>query len=370
MKARHLVAGISILVLGFFCAAANTDGFTNWNKYGWLGKPPAQAGTDLNNSGVADEQGNELESGKVYEMPKAMVYSLLSAESETAGKGITIRATVQPALAADKRVDYAMEFENANSTWARGKEVTDYLKLTQAADGSSQAQVVCSKAFGEPIIITAASRANPEITATCKVDYAQHVESVALYIGDVLLNPNGDTNVTVNIGSATAGRGGKIRLVKKVSETYTLADSITENVVFSNDITRENGGIAWSSSYGGKYGAGEGRTYSALYDPLSEEMYFDLRLFSDYGFRDYDARRQGTNYQEESEYWAEQTTEWIKNLYETETKGAIIWQVSVNVTGTYGTHYIESDIVWAGISGYDSVTGIELDKDHVILPNG
>ncbi len=92
----------------------------------------------------------------------------VSAQAESA---YTLTATITPSDATNKAVTYTAAFANPDSAWASGKNVSDYVTVTQASAGSLTATVSCLQAFGEQIIITVSSQDNYEVSATCTVDY-------------------------------------------------------------------------------------------------------------------------------------------------------------------------------------------------------
>ena len=130
---------------------------------------------------VVDGGGNAMVSGKTYAMPQRMVFAATAAETATASEGITLTATVSPETADNKAVDWSVAFVNQSSSWAKGKNVTDYVTVMPSSDGALTATVNCLKAFGEQIIITVTSRANPRATAECTLDYARRILDTALY---------------------------------------------------------------------------------------------------------------------------------------------------------------------------------------------
>ena len=93
----------------------------------------------------------------------------------------TLTATVLPADAADKTVTYTAAWQNANSTWASGKKVTDYVSVTQATAGALTATVTCQQAFGEPIVVTVTSNNNPDAKAIATLHYKQKILSYDIY---------------------------------------------------------------------------------------------------------------------------------------------------------------------------------------------
>ncbi|MBO5280303.1 MAG: hypothetical protein J6B55_03675 [Clostridia bacterium] len=88
----------------------------------------------------------------------------------------TLTATVLPADAADKTVTYTAAWSNANSTWATGKNVNDYVTVAQGTAGSLTATVTCQQAFGEPIVVTVTSNDNPDAKASATLHYKQKVQ--------------------------------------------------------------------------------------------------------------------------------------------------------------------------------------------------
>ena len=86
----------------------------------------------------------------------------VSAQAETA---YTLTATIVPDTATDTSVDWEVAFVNAESAWASGKNVTDYVTVAPTADGALTANVACLQAFGEQIVVTVISRDNPLATA-------------------------------------------------------------------------------------------------------------------------------------------------------------------------------------------------------------
>lgn len=107
--------------------------------------------------------------------------------AETVEIAKTLTATLSPAYAADKRVDYTAQWVNADSTWATGKTVSDYVTITQETDGALTALLTCKQAFGEQIKVTVSARSNPSAQATCTLDYAKRIKyaTVNLCVGSM-----------------------------------------------------------------------------------------------------------------------------------------------------------------------------------------
>jgi len=85
---------------------------------------------------------------------------------------VTVTATLTPSTAANQKVDWAVAWVNASSSWASGKTVTSYATVNPSSDGALTATVNCLQAFGEQIQVTVTSRDNIDVTANCSLDYA------------------------------------------------------------------------------------------------------------------------------------------------------------------------------------------------------
>ena len=101
----------------------------------------------------------------------------ISPQAETA---YTLTAAIEPESAADKTVDWSIAWENAESKWAKGKTVTDYVTVTPTSDGALTAISQCLQPFGEPMIITVRSRMNTEAAASCTVNFAARPSAFAI----------------------------------------------------------------------------------------------------------------------------------------------------------------------------------------------
>lgn len=121
-------------------------------------------------SPITDGEGNDLSGNKIYEMPQSMVFSAPALQAATNANEVTVTATVTPADAADKRLKWDIGFKNPNSTWASGKDVSDYVKITTMALYGPTVTVTYVEIFNEQIILTCSSYAYPNIKADCTID--------------------------------------------------------------------------------------------------------------------------------------------------------------------------------------------------------
>lgn len=101
--------------------------------------------------------------------------------SPIAETAYTLTATVNED-ATVKAVNWSVAWENASSEWATGKTVTDYVTLSNMGDLT--ATVSCLQAFGEAVIVSAASRDDPAVKATCQCDYRARVVGASMRFQD------------------------------------------------------------------------------------------------------------------------------------------------------------------------------------------
>lgn len=168
--------------------------------------------------------------------------SLMSARAATpaaqALESVTLTATVKPDNTAENTgVNWDIKWKNASSSWATGKSVTSYVTVTPSGDGYAESKTATLnnlQPFGEQIIVTATARDNPEVTASCNVDYAQKLTNVALKFGDVSVNLGGRTGVTLELNQNGTPKGGKANLTQSKDSVYTIADSFTVTYKLSN----------------------------------------------------------------------------------------------------------------------------------------
>lgn len=96
---------------------------------------------------------------------KLALSSVAYAASENGSVSKTITATVLPATASNKAVDWSVEWGATNST-----NVTDYVTVTPDSDGSTNATATCHQAFSGNIIVTVTTRESG-YSASCVVSF-------------------------------------------------------------------------------------------------------------------------------------------------------------------------------------------------------
>jgi len=278
-------------------------------------------------SGVADGNGRELVSGTSYVMPKSVVYTSTTSESRTASNGIILNVNVKPDNAADKRVDVTARWTNNQSVWATGKAVKDYVICTQSTDGGTEIKLKCLQPFGEQITLTATSRQNTDISATCTLDYAQRVTGVSVKIGESEVFGEEDVKVLFTVADRS-NSGGLVTANLMTDSVYTIKNRFTQTVILrGGGFTIETGGeqtypVTWRYN-------GENEM-----NPVGKSIYFDKRLFN---LLDYAPEISGLRQESLRGYTNEQLSNLLKDASFNGTNASTYFYVECNVTGTYGT---------------------------------
>lgn len=180
--------------------------FGVWNPLNW-GKQPAPAENGENNviDGNLVENGVKLLSRRL----KASEYAANGVSEDNTEAAYTLTVSRTPADSDVTDFTWTGAFANANSSWASGKTLSDYITVTPAKDNLS-AVVTCKQAFGEPVLVTVTYDFNAAITATRKFDYVKRVEGLTVTTAPEWCNANYDyedsliePDYTVNYGIGT-----------------------------------------------------------------------------------------------------------------------------------------------------------------------
>ena len=155
-KSVAIVFLVVLLAAAIFFGVV-TEGFTNWDASTWFGKDQEQ-GT------VVDGDGNEMEDGGSYQLPKAMVYTA-GARGAAPATSVQVTAVLEPADAMNQKVTWEIVFADPASEWANGKNVSDYVSIEETESLTNT--VTFKQAFGEQILITVTSQENAEAKDTC-----------------------------------------------------------------------------------------------------------------------------------------------------------------------------------------------------------
>ena len=233
--------GVGILVAALMVGSGAFGWFAN--EKGWIkGEeileelPEAEGSTSGMQVGEGEGNGISLMSAKIA-LEDYEEYGI----SELAESAVSITATITPAEADDKTVDWSIKWKNASSSWATGKTVTDYVTITPTSDGALTANAECKQAFGEQIVITCTSRMNSKATAEVTVDYVKKLEGTTLTLsqnsGGEVLTLSDSTTETWTWQSASDVESDIDNWAKQTVEyTDTFSIGTIENTVKSHSV--------------------------------------------------------------------------------------------------------------------------------------
>ncbi len=231
-KSVAIVFLVVLLAAAIFFGVV-TEGFTNWDASTWFGKDQEQ-GT------VVDGDGNEMEDGGSYQLPKAIVYTA-GARGAAPATSVQVTAVLEPADAMNQKVTWEIVFADPASEWANGKNVSDYVSIEETESLTNT--VTFKQAFGEQILITVTSQENAEAKDTCTVDCAAKLESTYVTFA-AASGVSGDVAVELNATSGTSSAWAMFKyfdteeikaaqLTHNTTDVYTIEDSYTTIVTIA-----------------------------------------------------------------------------------------------------------------------------------------
>ena len=249
-----------------------------------------------------------------------------------------LTATITPENATNKAVDWTIAFVNAESEWATGKTVTDYVTVTPTADGALTANVECLQAFGEQVRVTVTSRDNTAVKANATVDYTEKLSAVKATFGSTVLS-NG---MTKSFDLDASGQPAEAWKFDYTTSVHTIADEYTTTV----KISFADGVSALESAVGVAFTwAGETITSGM---PSFDKTFFDKVFVTEGGAVSANA---------------EQYNKLVSAL----SSGVALFEVEVSATGTYGnkTDTYTINVTSDGLN--IRVEGIELGDTSIIF---
>lgn len=349
-----ILAVLLVLVIAGTAALVGvlSDGFKNWDKFKSDEEQTEQTEETANGGTIIGE--SEGENVKVKSMRIAPEDYAAYGVSPMAETAYTLTATVLPDNEAENTgIDWSVAWANAESEWASGKTVTDYVTITPQGDTaalSKKATVECLQEFAEQIIITATSVDNGEASATCTVDYAQKIESITLKFGEMNVNLGGETSVTWEVNPNGTGMGGAVTVDYALSDVYTVADTFDYTVTLDDD----NWDLAFFFTSAVPVTAVLTET-----DITDGSMVFDNAMFSTYQMY----YTHGGQTPLSSQHPADLYGYFSGN----DLAGNNIFGVTVTVTGTYGELSQRSQLTVSGATNTSTITDVTLDEDSVIF---
>ena len=312
-------------------------------------------------------------------------------KSAVTGESVTITATVEPDNEAENTgVDWTATWKNAESVWASGKSVSDYVTLTPGGEDYATSKSVTLEnlqPFGEQIIIKATARDDPEITATCTADYAQKPVDFTLSFGEVSCNFGGDTDVTLEINAnADTAPGGAADAQFEKSEVYSLSQEFT----VSYELTGKKFMSYTASGYGveGWYIFGTWLPspdfkdeYADLsgYSVADNGLYFGIKYLSDNlqlhtvggGMSNLTSRpaseHSPSDFIQRFTHAGESLIPEGEALTYTYGNDLEMLDLKVTLTGEYSEHVYETTFVIAGYTNTSTLTGMDVSEPAVVF---
>ena len=348
---------------------------------GWFEKDEAkeeQAGAPAYSFIVGNSEGNRM--------------SLTSVRnSAVTGESVTITATVEPDNEAENTgVDWTATWKNAESVWASGKSVSDYVTLTPGgADYAASKRVTLEnlQPFAEQIVVKATARDDPGITATCTADYAQKPVNFSLSFGEVSCNFGGDTDVTLEINAnASSAPGGAADAQFTKSEVYSLSQEFT----VSYELTGKKFMSYTASGYGveGWYIFGTwlpSPDFKDEYADLSDYsvadngLYFGIKYLSDNlqlhtvggGMSNLTSRpaseHSPSDFIQRFTHAGESLIPEGEALTYTYGNDLEMLDLKVTLTGEYAAYTYETTFVIAGYTNTSTLTGMDVSEPAVVF---
>ncbi len=191
-----------------------------------------------------------LEQEEAYAMPKLMSFTAeaLSA-SETESVDVRIEAYVYPEDASNKQVDYSVAWGEAPTHGA--EDVSDYLTVTQDADGSRLATVSCKKAFGEDKIIITVTTRDGGFTDTCTVSFVGIASEISISCDTLTVKTTTERGSYYELGTSRTYdfHVNLTNVLDAVAHDYEVTIGGVGNAYFGNEYWNDGGYSTFSDCY-------------------------------------------------------------------------------------------------------------------------
>lgn len=233
------VSLILVLIIAAIVSGVCTDWYTEKNKFCLFGHDYGEDNKCIRcGKDKPIEEFEQANGSVVLNTVMASGMRLNSAPAVAAAneeQSYTLTATITPASADDKRVEWTVAWKDADSAWANGKIVTEYVTVTATSANALTATVACLKDFGEQVIVTVMSLDNSEVTAQCTVDY---VEKITGFTFNMPAVASAENAFTYNI--ETSNYTLKSDIAFNISDELSLSEEfITAYKVKFNSISNE-----------------------------------------------------------------------------------------------------------------------------------
>lgn len=295
---------------------------------------------------------------------------------EQAVTAYTITAEIQPETAL-QMITYTAHFANPSSEWANGKDINDYITITQS---DMQLTVSCQQAFGEQIVIDIECAYDNSISSSVYCDYV-----AALYSAEIA------DSSTTNSGYCLAGCTDTVFYDLTFGVGSIIADLAISDVNFVIKDSFKDLLEPANNPYMNIFENSLGLQYSANFDIdklvfYVDDMYFLGGYYNEpyvYGWRNCITPVQYINPDDPDTGTTPSISQIDTDLlqlalrYAVENSSGNDFSVSYNITYTYGDTVLselpiayEASFNDCDLIDYPDATGIETDNDSIVfLPN-
>lgn len=174
-RVRSVSIIVAIVMFVTMLTAVITQGFTDFNPYGWFKEKEETKlpETSDNLQFGYDNTGLVTTTVRLLAPSEYEVYYITGTPQSV----YHVTASITPYNATFKDLDWKLSWKNSTSSFANGKTVTDFVKVTPSQD-TLTATVECKEDFGEQVILTISGVYYPEVKAEVTIDYVKKIYGV------------------------------------------------------------------------------------------------------------------------------------------------------------------------------------------------
>ena len=349
-----------------------------------FGKEEEQSETE---AVAVTEDGKEIASGETVPMQDIIFRTAQTLMAETGSEqdaAVTLTGKLYPEGIGYISAVWSAAWTDSTSEWASGKDVSDYITVTQTEENELQASVACLQPIGEQVVIKLTVSNENTLSAECTVDFAQRVTGISLKFGDVECDFSHNlTRVPLQVNENGTAEGGAADLSYTTSEVYTVADSFTAAYTFE-DLQRfaitnsPMGNVSWLAFCDYIIGDNSGYDYSVIenYSIADNGLYFGLKFFADnLGLHCFKATRSAPNVCEvyesgsDAAFWEDLFQKAMTNAEDGSYNylGTHLFDLKVTLTGTYSTYTNFTDVEVGSIVNTAVLSDVEVDEGGIIF---
>lgn len=257
--AAVLVAGVlaaGVCCTGFASRDENGKWFGNGDIKTWHWNDKADGEeSDKKPDGTPDGENYDGEAGgAIVSTPEENGISFLSAKLPRSAYAVNdiepqidtaylLNVTVEPVDATNQSVAYSVAWTSDLNDEDFDEDISEYISVNPISADGTQAQLLCYQPFWEKIVLTVSSVSNPEVSATCMVDYVANLEYMSVSFSGSFLSGGSGSVLKISTGTPSPWGGGidianlswqeDFRAVGYTASGFTGLGTITETFTFS-----------------------------------------------------------------------------------------------------------------------------------------